>query len=568
MKNISVRNKIWTGLFAVLMSLGMILGHAYNKANTASVIWRDTKSIMVNAILFIVLTICLYIGICLLYHGIDHMSIVNNNSKYSFGRYYIEKLQKRPIVVSFVTLLIVYIPYILCHYPIVLMGDSYDQILQGFNIPAYTSETIQLISEDVTLNGHHPVAHTLLLHFFLVVGKKIYSYNLGAFLYAMFNMVLLFLVISVSIKILIKKHVKSRWIILLLAYFVLTPHMQEYMFLCTKDTWFAVLLMLFYILLFDFDKMLNEKKRYICLVLTSIGIVLFRNEGKYFIILTLAIIFVLSKRYRKKCLVVVSSVIVFSLFYTSVLLPMNQITPGSTREMLSIPFQQTARYVKEHENEVTELEQESISKILDYDHLAELYSPNSADSVKASYNKYADKQDLKDYFATWLKMGIKHPKTYIQAFLNNKYQFIYPVFDTAQYYNYQNKEFYDLTYSTEMMESVNTSGESVGLDLHYPKKFSNLRYFYEEFLENAWDYPVLSCFKTTAIYVWVILMWCMYAITRKHKKSFLCCIPILVQLLICMAGPVNGYYFRYMYPLAYCLPMVLLLCKAEYGGEK
>lgn len=57
---------------------------------------------------------------------------------------------------------------------------------------------------------------------------------------------------------------------------------------------------------------------------------------------------------------------------------------GSEREMLSIPFQQTARYVAYVGDDVTEYEREVIGSVLDYDTLAESYSYACSDPVKTS----------------------------------------------------------------------------------------------------------------------------------------------------------------------------------------
>ena len=84
--------------------------------------------------------------------------------------------------------------------------------------------------------------------------------------------------------------------------------------------------------------------------------------------------------------------------YDKVLLPALKIPAGSVREQLSVPFQQTARYVKEHEKEISEEEKEKIDKVLGYDTLKERYNPNLADPVKNQYNKYTTKKQLKDYF--------------------------------------------------------------------------------------------------------------------------------------------------------------------------
>lgn len=72
-----------------------------------------------------------------------------------------------------------------------------------------------------------------------------------------------------------------------------------------------------------------------------------------------------------------------------------QIEPGSIREALSLPFQQTARYALEYGNEITEEEAAVISNILDYEHLAENYNPRISDPVKRTFNKNATREELK-----------------------------------------------------------------------------------------------------------------------------------------------------------------------------
>ena len=38
-----------------------------------------------------------------------------------------------------------------------------------------------------------------------------------------------------------------------------------------------------------------------------------------------------------------------NMYFTKVFMPAHDITPGSKREILSIPFQQTARFVQKHD---------------------------------------------------------------------------------------------------------------------------------------------------------------------------------------------------------------------------
>lgn len=76
----------------------------------------------------------------------------------------------------------------------------------------------------------------------------------------------------------------------------------------------------------------------------------------------------------------VNLILAFSINH--IIFPYLKITPGSTKEMLSVPFQQTARYIKEYSDEVTEKEKEVIDRVLNYDTLSERYDTDRSDKVK------------------------------------------------------------------------------------------------------------------------------------------------------------------------------------------
>ena len=84
--------------------------------------------------------------------------------------------------------------------------------------------------------------------------------------------------------------------------------------------------------------------------------------------------------------------------------------------MFSVPFQQTARYVKEHSEEITTEEAEAIRGILDFDHLAELYNPEISDAVKWTYKDKADNSANMDYPA-FEKLAIEHSVRLTQGML-------------------------------------------------------------------------------------------------------------------------------------------------------
>lgn len=88
--------------------------------------------------------------------------------------------------------------------------------------------------------------------------------------------------------------------------------------------------------------------------------------------------------------------------------------------MFSLPFQQTARYVRDYGTEVTEDEKQAIEKVLDYNSLAEIYSEVTADPVKTTYHAQNTKE-LMDYFTVWFRQFLKHPVCYIESFWNQNY---------------------------------------------------------------------------------------------------------------------------------------------------
>ena len=59
------------------------------------------------------------------------------------------------------------------------------------------------------------------------------------------------------------------------------------------------------------------------------------------------------KKYRRQLIVLFIIMVAFWEVYQKAILPMAGVKPGGKQEMLSIPFQQTARYVKYYGNDVS-----------------------------------------------------------------------------------------------------------------------------------------------------------------------------------------------------------------------
>ena len=242
------------------------------------------------------------------------------------------------------------------------------------------------------------------------------------------------------------------------------------MFLLVKDAWFAGFLLLFLVELYRILTVQNwssaEKWQHRGMFLLSVlGIFFFRQEGVYLIILTsLVMLIATRKRFFLRL-----AVLAFAGFYlyTQVLLPACSVKASNPREIFSIPFQQTARYLRDAGDDVTPEEKEAISAILDYDNLPERYNPNLSDPVKATYNTDAGTDELLAYFEAWFQMLLRHPDIYVQATMNNLYGYFYPGGFTTKLYSYDNSE--------EHLEELNESLADDGIFFHYPAAFYAFR---------------------------------------------------------------------------------------------
>ena len=55
---------------------------------------------------------------------------------------------------------------------------------------------------------------------------------------------------------------------------------------------------------------------------------------------------------------------------------------------------------------------------------------------------------------------------------------------------------------------------------------------------------------------------------NKKTKALVTMIPFIMILIVCLMGPTNGDYIRYMYPYMVCLPIIGAIHIKEICKEK
>ncbi len=471
----------------------------------------------------------------------------NGEKRTVFGRA-AALFDRRPVLCSMILMLVCWAVYMTAFYPAILSPDPTFQIKQFFNEDTKYADYVVLVDENVKLTNHHPVAHSVLLGVSILAGRFLGSDNFGLFLYSLFQTLTLSGTLAYTISYMKKLGLSRKFRLGALGIYCLVPMFPFYAMSAVKDVLFTAWMILYGLLMFDMIRSVTEKgkaggngisvKRAAVLTALLFLLSISRNNGVHVILLSFPFLIIVMKGSRKRLLLVGLCFLALYGGYFKVLLPGLHITNGSVREMLSIPFQQTARTVRDHEKDLTEEEKKIIDKVLGYEDLAERYDPELADPVKNKYNRYAEKEDLAAYFGVWFKGLLRHPDTYIQATMNNAYGFFYP--DKTKWYIYYK---YDGRIT-----------ENDLVDYHY-NGLKGLRSILRDFGRGFPYIPLVGLLSNIGFNTWLLLYMAFRIFEKNRRKYMVALLPYLITVLICVASPANTY-FRYSMPYIFAMPLM------------
>lgn len=521
-------------VLSTMFTLLLIFGYSFDTTDGAYLVYGNAAFLIISIAKFIGLYPLIYTALNVLY---DKM-IACKVGEFK-GSKFTDYLDKHPFKFTCIALLVCYLPYIIAFYPAVMGYDPANQIKEFMGIHNRYWDSVIMLDPTVTITNFNPIIHTLLLGGCFKLGVTIENVNLGLFLYSAIQITCMICTLAYSIKFLKREGVPNKILFFIIGVYALVPIFPFYSLSTNKDTFFTLWIMLYTIKLYELIKHKYDRKNVLAMIGISIFLFLSRNNGIYTILLSLPFCFIV-KENRKATAVVLATVLLSYLGYSKVLLPTLKITPTSIREVLSIPFQQTAALIQKDEDIIEEKDKELIAKILNYETIKKEYDPELADRVKNTYNKYTTDEELKEYFAMWFKYLLKRPIIYIDATINNMYGYFYP--NTVRWYLYAD---------------YNTKLEEAGFDYHF-NALSGLRTALAGF-GNAYQYfPLLGLYVNIGFTVWFYMYLVGCLLVNKNKKWILVLLPALSLILVCVASPANAY-FRYALPFISTLPMTLAL---------
>ena len=539
-KSTIIHKKKSLKVLSLILAFFMIFGNSFMCVGSTALIFKNIGYFLLSLIMYIGYYYLFLVLISYLFRFLDKNNFSEENKEKKDNKF-VATFKKHPFLFSLCFIVICWLPYIISYYPIILSPDPSFQIRQFFGIRTKYADYAILLDENVVMTNHHPVTHTMLLGGCLKLGTMIGNDNLGLFFYSIIQISVLASVLAFSIYYMQKMGLKTKYLIGVLLIYALVPMFPLYAMSGVKDVLFGAFIFLYFIFLHNLVKTKCEGYKwwnYLLIIILLILICLFRNNGIHVLILSLPFTLIIARKKWKQLLTVMVCVFGFYGVFDKVILPYYKITPGSIREVLSVPFQQTARLAKYHGNEFTEEEIAVIDKILGYDDLAERYDPELADPVKNEFNKYATDEDLKEYFKVWFNGLIKHPGTYIEATMNNVYGFFYP--EKTKWYVYYK-------FDDRITEN--------GFDYHY-NSLETSRNILSKYAVAFPYIPGIGLISNIGFNVWIIFTLFAYAIYKKLYKNILILAPALILILVCVVGPANTY-FRYALPFIFAMPFII-----------
>ena len=298
-------------------------------------------------------------------------------------------------------------------------------------------------------------------------------------------------------------------------------------------------------------------RQMLALAASGMGAACFRNEGFYLMAAAGICMSVYGYRKLRKtdrfaCVRLLTALLlpmVLFVCYQKLLLPACGVEDNGPKEALSIPFQQTARYVRDHGDELTEEEAAVLSRVLDYENMAELYDPVTSDPVKFTYHG-EDAGDLADYLMLWFRLVLRDPGCAVQATMNNAYGW-----------------FYQEGYTQNYMMASQIEGHEVRWDIIQPAKLAGVRHVMERTAKLLSRVPVVNWFENAGFASWMTILLIAFWAGAGRKRYILSAVPLILALLVCIAAPTFNYQMRYIMPVVFCVPYYVPMAVQSLGED-
>lgn len=432
--------------------------------------------------------------------------------------------------------------FFLCWIPVFLA------VYPGFFVYDAQDELIQVQTRN--FSTHHPLFHVLLLGGTVLAGHKMTgSYNVGIAAYTLFQMFLMSGVFTYTIFYMEKRGVQLLLRVASILYFAFFPVIVMFTLCSAKDGIFTAAMLLLLLFMADMvrekEQFFSSRKSMLAFGISAFVMMSFRHNGMYAFLVMVPILLFYMKGYRKKLICLLGSIFVVYFLSAAALTGLLSAKSSGNQEMLTVPIQQLARVYTYDKESFEEEELAVLYEVLPEEALR-FYTAKVSDGVKRWFDNEAYDANPGRYRMLWAKIGIRHPFTYLNAWLMTSYGFWYP--DTV----------IDVYRGNEVFTFIYEDSSFFGYEVEQPgvreSKLPVLSEWYRKLsLEvTQQKVPVVSMLFSPGFLFWVFLFAFGYVYVRKRYDLLLPFLMVLLLWLTVILGPT--YLPRYVLILWFALP--------------
>ncbi len=533
-RGIENRSRLIAAVFSFLFAAALLFGARLDSVENVDVKdWRLWISLLLLTIVFSGL-------VPLGWHLLDMLrakSMSESKPPSNKVTNVFEWIDRHVILFSFLFLLLCWLPVFLAVYPGFFVYDAQD-------------EYVQVASR--TFSTHHPLVHVLLLGGTICgVHKLTDSYNLGIACYIVLQMILAAGGFGFLFRYLRQKGVPRGICLFGLAYLGLFPTVVMFTLCSAKDGLFTVALLLLLLCLLEMgmqERFFSSKGWRLLFMLSGMAMMLLRNNGFYAFLVMIPFLFFLQKKLRRQAFLLAFCAVIGCLLVNGGLKTVLNARGGEYQEILTVPIQQLARTYQYAPEVFSKEDGEILHEILSEEALS-LYVPRCSDPVKYRFDNAAFAKNKARYAGLWLRVGMKKPFIYLNAWWMTSYGFWYP--DTVINV-YKGNTVFTFTY-----EDSSYFGYEVEAPGVRESKIPWLDEVYRKLSLEVWKekVPVLSWLFSPGAMFWLYAFLFTWTLNNRRYEIMYPFLMIFLLWLTVLLGPT--YLPRYVLFFWYGLPLFL-----------
>lgn len=516
---------------AALLGLFTLTGLSMEASDSLAFLYSGLVCLAKAAAVWAGYAVLIYFCLRAVFYGLDQLAASPGRSRKGAG--WLKTASPKTVLCSMGVILLCWLPYYICLFPSASNSDTWWQLEQ--------------VTGAQPLNAGHPLLHTFLQSGLILAGKTLLgSWNVGVFLAVLVQSLSMAAVLAYSVHFLVRLNVRPVLLGLLLALYGLVPTFPRSATILMKDTPYSFSVLLFTVLVLEAVLLPQQfaAKRYKkpLAALAAFLVCTMRYNGPVLLIGVLLFsgpaLWKTAKSSRARAALAAWLVLPLVLGYgiSAGLKALPGVEQANPNETLSVPLQQTGRFVRDFGDEVTDEEREVIDRVVQYNQLAEVYTPWLADPIKSYINREdATDADRAAYQQVWMAQTLRHPVNALEAFVNLNYGWVYPGV-TNPCWSYSPVADNDYVTRPALLDRLEALLDKA---------------------DFAFLLPVTSWFENLGLAAWGLLVLGAWLSARRVKGLGGALSMQYLTLLMCLFGPVFFGHGRYGWPLLFCWPVLL-----------